>query len=173
MPSLILIRNEYPDSGALLRVLNYALRSEFIGGYGVAPTRAYRQMMMVKHAYHKTDGPQLLHFIISFSSADAYRLTMDEMFDFGLWASQQLAEFQTVYALHSDTRHFHLHFVSNTVSFLDGHRYCDGLSPFWKLRHNLQQVFPRAEVGLYQSFPRSNCNQYMDAEDRNEFLRIG
>ena len=173
MPNLILIRNEYPDSAALLRVLNYVTRSGYIGGYALDPSFAYRQMTMTKNAYHKADGTQLLHYIISFSTADACRLTMDEMFSFGFWAARQLEDFQTIYALHSDTHHFHLHLISNTVSFQDGHRYCGGLSFFWQLRNNLQQRFPRSDIGLFQSFPRSSCNQYMEAEDRNEFLRIG
>ena len=173
MPKIILIRNDYPDQTALLNVLNYAMRSQDYGGYALDPDKAYRQMMLVKSAYHKEDGTQLLHFIISFSTAEAYRLDMNEMLDVGLWAAQHFTGFQSVYALHSDTRHFHLHIVVNTVSFEDGHRYSDGLVTFWKLKRSLQDRFPRSDVGVYHSHPRSNINQYMDDEDRDAFLRIG
>ena len=172
MPNIILIENSYPDTGSLLRVLNYALRSGDMGGYALDPACAYRQMSMVKSAYHKADGPQLLHFIISFSTADAYRMTMDEMLYIGFFAAQQFSSFQVAYALHSDTHHFHLHLVMNTVSYADGHRYADGRAGFWKLQDALQKLFPHSYVGLYKSFPLSSVNRYMEAEDSNEFLRI-
>lgn len=56
MPNIILIQNDYPDASVLLNVLNYAFRSGMIGGYALDPNEAYRQMMMVKEAYHKTGG---------------------------------------------------------------------------------------------------------------------
>ena len=173
MPKIILIRNDYPDNHALLNVLNYAMRSQFYDGYALDPDRAYRQMMMVKNAYHKVDGVQLLHFIISFSDYEACILDMNEMLDVGWWAAQYFKGFQSVYALHSDTRHFHLHIVVNTVSFEDGHRYSDGDLTFWAMKKGLQERFRKSDVGVYRSYPRSNVNQYMDDEDRDAFLRIG
>ena len=173
MPNIILIHNEYPDSGALLRVLNYALRSDVLGGYAIDPTCAYGQMMMIKKAYHKTEGTQLLHFIISFSTQEAYRITIDEMLDVGFRVAQQLGSFQTAYGLHSDTYHFHLHMVTNTVSFETGLRYSDGRAAFWRIRNVLQEEFPQSDVGIYQSFPLSDYNRYLEADRSNQFLRIG
>ncbi len=173
MPKIILIRNDYPDNHALLSVLNYAMRSQFYDGYALDPDRAYRQMMMVKNAYHKVDGVQLLHFIISFSDYEACILDMNEMLDVGWWAAQYFKGFQSVYALHSDTRYFHLHIVVNTVRFEDGHRYSDGDLTFWAMKKGLQEQFRKSDVGVYRSYPRSNVNQYIDDEDRDSFLRIG
>lgn len=173
MPNIILIQNDYPDASVLLNVLNYAFRSGMIGGYALDPNEAYRQMMMVKEAYHKTGGTQLMHFIISFTSAEAYRLTMDEILQLGFWAAQQLGSFQAAYALHHDTCHFHLHIVVNTVSYEDGHRYADGLAGFWKIQKGLQRMFPRSDVGLYRSFSRSSVNRYTGNKEEDEILRIG
>ncbi len=48
MPDVILIRNQYPDSAALHRVLDYVCRSGMIGGYAVDPVYAFREFMLVK-----------------------------------------------------------------------------------------------------------------------------
>lgn len=172
MPNIILIQNEYFDSESLLHVLNYVLDSDTVGGYALSTNHAYRQMMMVKNAYHKTEGAQLIHFIISFSTNDAYRMTIDEMLNVGYWAAQQLGNFQVAYALHTDTCHFHLHLVVNTVSYEDGRRYSDGMGYFWKLQNELRYLFPKSDVGLYKSYPLSSVNKYMEAEEDNSFLRI-
>lgn len=172
MPNIILIQNDYPDAGALLRVLNYALNTEMIGGYGLDPNRAYRQMCLIKSTYHKTEGKQLIHWILSFSTEESYRLGMDELFAYGHWASQQFGIYQTAYGLHTDSHHFHIHFVTNTICFDTGLRYSDGRAVFWRMRSALQAEFPCSDVGVYTSFPLSSVNRYYEAEDRNEFLRI-
>ena len=172
MPKIILIQNNYPDSGALLRVLNYALNTEMIGGYGLDPNRAYRQMSLIKNAYHKAEGTQLLHWVLSFSTDEALRLDNDEMFAYGHFASQLFGPYQTAYGLHTDSHHFHIHFVTNTINFDTGLRYSDGRAAFWRIRNALQAEFPRSDVGIYISFPLSSVNRYYEAEDKNEFLRI-
>lgn len=83
MPDVILIRNQYPDAAALHRVLNYVCRSGMIGGYAVDPVYAFREFMLVKSAYQNIDGRQLLHFIVSFSTTEAYRLSADDMLALG------------------------------------------------------------------------------------------
>jgi len=127
MPNLILIENEYPNGDALLHVLNYVLRSDLYGGYAVDPIQAYRQMEMIKNAYHRRDGKQLLHFIVSFTTAEAYRLTIDEVLALGFHIAALFGEYQTVYAVHMDSSHIHMHLVMNSISFVDGHRYRDPL----------------------------------------------
>lgn len=173
MPNIVLIQNDYPDDKSLLNVLNYALRSEIRGGYAIDSSCAYRQMMMVKNAWHKTEGTQLKHFIISFTNAEAYRLTMDEMLEIGFFAGKQFENYQVAYALHSDTHHFHLHLVMNTVNYETGHRYSDGRAGFWRLKLGLQNLFPKSDVGLYTSYPLSSVNKYLEADANNDFLRIG
>ena len=162
MPNLILIENEYPDENVLLKVLNYVLRSDLCGGYAINPHQAYRQMEMVKNVYHKRDGKQLLHFIVSFTTAEAYRLTIDEILAVGFHIAGLFRDFQIIYAIHLDSRHIHIHMVMNSISFVDGHRYRDGLAGFWRVRGELEQHFPKSDVGLYRSFPYSECNRYLE-----------
>jgi len=75
--------------------------------------------------------------------------------------------------VHMDSSHIHMHLVMNSISFVDGHRYRDGLAGLWKVRGELEQLFPKSDVGLYRSFPYSDCNRYLEADENKQFLRIG
>lgn len=171
MPNIILIQNEYLDRHSLENVLKYVLRSDIVGGYALDPAHAFQQMCFVKRAFHKTEGVQLKHFIIAFTGADLYRMDFDDILKLGFWVGQIFCEYQVAFAVHTDTRHIHLHLVMNTVSFLTGRKYSDGNVGFLRLRGELQRKIPRSDVGLYWSDPRSRCNKYSYTED-DELLRI-
>lgn len=164
MPNIILIHNNYTDKGSLCRVLNYVLRADLIGGYAIDPSCAFRQMCFVKEAFHKEEGVELKHFIISFSFSELCRIDLDEIIRLGFWIGQFFNEYQMAFAIHTDTRHVHLHLVMNTVSFIDGHKYNDGNVGFLRLRSKLQEEFPMSDVGLFWSDPRSECNKYSHTE---------
>ena len=165
MPNIILIHNEYPDRDSLARVLNYVLRSDIVGGYALDPAHTFQQMWLVKSAFHKLDGVQLKHFIITFTNAELCRMDFDDILELGFWVGQFFYEYQIAYALHTDTMHIHLHLVMNTVSFMTGHKYSDGNVGFLRLRGELQRRFPRSDVGLYWSDPRSRYNKYSYTEE--------
>ena len=151
MPNFILVRNEYQDYRALRRVLTYVLRSDLYGGYGIDPCRAYEQMVFVKAAYHKKSGVQLKHFFITFHDREMLYVGFEDILQLGFEVGKYFGEYQMVYGIHLDSNHVHLHFVMNTTSFLDGHKYSDGLSKFNGLCRYLRERFPRFEVHLFQS----------------------
>ena len=153
MPKLILVRNEYLDSRALWGGLDYVLRSNYYGGYGIDPDQAYRQMVLVKEAYHKRTGVQLKHFFLTFSNHEMLYMSFEDILKLGFEVGRFFGEYQLVYAIHMDSNsnHTHLHCVMNTTSFLDGHKYSDGLSKFNGLCRYLRERFPRFEVHLFQS----------------------
>lgn len=151
MPNLILVRNEYQDYRALRRVLTYVLRSNLYGGYGIDPSRAYEQMVFVKEAYHKKSGVQLKHFFITFHDREMLYVGFEDILQLGFDVGKYFGEYQMAYGIHLDSNHVHLHFVMNTTSFMDGHKYSDGLSKFNALCRYLRERFPRFEVHLFQS----------------------
>lgn len=172
MPNILLIQNTYPDRSALRNVINYVLKSDIVEGYAVDPYDAFRQMTLIKSVFHKQDGEQLIHFVITFSNLEMYRLTLDEVLALGFQVGNLFQEYQMLYGIHTETTHVHLHIIMNPVSFIDGHRYSNGLAGFWRLKKMLKQQFPRSEVGIYYSFPNSDCNRYTHTKE-DELLRIG
>lgn len=56
--------------------------------------------------------------------------------------------FQIVFGLHTDTDYVHLHFVLNTVSFVDGSKFSAGLADYLGLRNYIQSLMPQWKVEL-------------------------
>lgn len=160
MPNIIIVKNTYPDFGALERTLNYIQRSSIVGGYALDPSFAFQQMAKLKTVWHKEDGVQLLHFIIAFTHQEAFRISVDEVLELGFQIGILFSDYQLAYAVHMDSSRLHLHCILNTVSFVDGHKYSDGLAGFWRLKTMLQTQFPKSDIGIYRSFPNSKINTF-------------
>lgn len=160
MPYVIIVRNEYPDVGSLKRVLNYALRTSWVGGYAVNPENAFTEMLMVKTVYHKTEYSQLKHFFITFSPEESRNLMYFDMLDIGFEIGKYFHEHQIAYCVHRDTSHTHIHFVMNTTSFLDGHQYDGGRHYFFGIEKILKRYLPTAKVEFYTTEQYSELNPY-------------
>lgn len=148
MPNLLIVRNSYPDLGSVQRLLNYVLRTPFYGGYAIDPENAFAQMRLVKEAYHKTEGVQLKHFLLTFSHEEMMHLDFKDLLELGFQVGKVLERYQIVYCIHLDSDHVHMHFVMNTVSFEDGKKYSDGLVGFQRVKDFLEKRFPKWKTQL-------------------------
>lgn len=148
MPNLLIVRNSYPDLESVQRLLNYVLRTSFYGGYAIDPEQAYDQMRLVKEAYHKTEGVQLKHFLITFSHEEMMHLDFKDLLELGFQVGKVLERYQIVYCIHLDSDYIHMHFVMNTVSFEDGKKYSDGLVGFQRVKDFLEKRFPKWNTQL-------------------------
>lgn len=148
MPNLLIVRNSYPDLESVQRLLNYVLRTPFYGGYAIDPEQAYDQMRLVKEAYHKTEGVQLKHFLLTFSHEEMMHLDFKDLLELGFQVGKVLERYQIVYCIHLDSDYIHMHFVMNTVSFEDGKKYSDGLVGFQRVKDFLEKRFPKWNTQL-------------------------
>lgn len=173
MPNVVVTRNDYLDVLSLKRVIDYAMRSNLVGGYGVSPIpeRAFSEMLCVKRVFHQTDRVQLKHFFITLSDDEAGYLDFDEVLDLGMETARLFGEYQMVWGLHLDSDHVHLHVVMSTTSFLDGHQYSDGLAGFQRLCDFLRKRYPRFPVQLCLTQPYSSENPFTE-EDRGVFQEL-
>lgn len=81
----------------------------------------YRAFMDEKQIWDKDSGRMYNHNIISFHRDEV--ITADAAFDFGKeFAEKWFPEHQTLVSVHQDREHIHIHLVTNTVSFVDGHK---------------------------------------------------
>ena len=147
MPILKIKNHSYEGEEALANVVNYVLRSDYYGGLAVEPDYAVFQMQRVKQLRQKTDGRQVRHMILSFSKNEV--LAYYEAMEYGYQICRYWGDcFQIVFALHSDTDYVHLHFVLNTVSFIDGSKFSAGPSDYWAFRNYIQSLMPQWRVEL-------------------------
>lgn len=93
MPNLLIVRNSYLDLGSVQRLLNYVLRTSFYGGYAIDPEQAYDQMRLVKEAYHKTEGVQLKHFLLTFSHEEMMHLDFKDLLELGFQVGKVLERY--------------------------------------------------------------------------------
>ena len=146
MPVLIMMNKPYNDEDALVILVNYVCRMGYgyCGGYGVDVRYGAQQMQVVKELWGKNRGRRVRHFILSFGASE--KIGHEQAMRLGFHICQYYQKYQSVYGLHEDTDHLHLHFAVNTVSFETGKMYSEGISDWHCLRGYIQGLLPRWHV---------------------------
>ena len=150
--------NKYFDDNSREDVINYILRCDktIHNLYGSnmrdicsAPT----VMNNTAEMFGKASGVKLRHFIVSFEPTEvsepivAYDIAKrSAAFFFG--------EYQTIFAVHEDKPHLHIHIVINAVSYMDGHRYYGKRQEFNTFKSYIKRVL--ADYGIYTLIYVSN-----------------
>ena len=125
--------NKSTGSHAAMRnVLEYVLRDEKIkdghvcisGPYPwetIGYDEVYRTWLEEKRLWDKDSGRMYAHNIISFHRDE--KITEAEALDLArVFAEKYFSGFQYVICVHQDKDHIHAHIVTNSVSYLDGHK---------------------------------------------------
>lgn len=127
---------KYKDELAIEAVVSYVLNPDktqgYIGGWGVSPTNAVREMELLQRLYHKDSGVRIRHWIIGFTPSEIERAASNvgEAMDQLLWTMGALlaeyynGNYQVVWGVHLDKpREPHIHFAMSTVSLVNGKKY--------------------------------------------------
>ena len=115
---------------SIKHIINYVTKDEktigkkLCSGYNCNPDTAAREMQATKKLYGKTGGRTYKHFVQSFPPEE--QITPQQAHEL----AQQFVEscplfdgFEVLYSTHVDREHIHTHFVVNSVSFIDGHKF--------------------------------------------------
>ena len=84
----------------------------------------YEQMVIAKRTFHKDSGRQYTHFVQSFNPKDpitpalAYEIGQEFIRRF-----DKFHDFQVVMAVHTNEPQMHAHYIVNSVSHVDGHKW--------------------------------------------------
>ena len=97
-------------------------QGRWITAINCTPQTAYDEFRNTKQLYGKTDGAQYFHFVQSHPSG--YEISPE----LALKIAREFAEkafkgFECVIACHTDAPHIHCHFIVNSVSCEDGHKF--------------------------------------------------
>ena len=105
----------------------------FVSGINCDPTNALKEMIDVKKRFMKEDGILAFHAYQSFKEGE---VTPEEAHNIGIELAKEMwgDRFQVVVSTHLNTKHYHNHFVINSVSFVDGKRYYDNRTTYAELR---------------------------------------
>ena len=111
------------------RALDYVMKNEktertLLDGFNCNPDTVRQEMEMTKRLYHKTGGRTYKHFVQSFAPDE--KITPELANEIARELAERLPlfhGFEVLIATHKDRQHIHSHFILNSVSFLDGHKF--------------------------------------------------
>ena len=131
------------DDRAYHDAIHYILnpsKAAAIGGAGVtSPHTAAEEMRQNAVAFEKDKGKRARLSILSFEEAEC--VTPEQAFEYGEQIIQHYAsEFQIVYAVHTNTKNIHIHFVMSQVSYIDGHRYRGKKKDYYSFQRHMKAV---------------------------------
>ena len=131
MPHIRIVNSGYKSTREMQNLLNYIVaepRHEtkgLVGGNGIlvgSAQEVYTQMMEIKRYYQKTDGYMLRHIFISLSEDEMEYIGGTELYIIGMRVCNLFPRYQSLFAIHFEKKHLHLHIAINTVSYVDGRK---------------------------------------------------
>lgn len=144
-------------------LIKYAINGEktehalFVSGINCMPDTAFYEMKNVKKQFFKTSGIESFHGVQSFAEGE---VTPEQAHDIGIKLAEELwgEKFQVVVSTHLNTDNIHNHFVLNSVSFLDGKRFCNTKRDYATMRKTSDKLCE--EYGLSVLKPEEKYNKY-------------
>lgn len=98
---------------------------KLLSGYNLSsPETAYDEMQITKEIWNKTNGRTYKHYVQSFAPDEA--VTSEQAHAIAkefVESCPQFKGFEVLIATHQDREHIHTHFILNSVSFEDGHKF--------------------------------------------------
>lgn len=167
------------DKSAFEAMIKYALEKPYtdfntnVGSIGCRKENALHDMTAVKRAYHKDNGRMYEHSVLSITPD--FPSNKDGIYmEIGRRIAAHIGGHQCVYALHKDSGYRHLHFIWNTVSYVDGKRFTQGPSDL-----NQEKIYINKLLEEYDFDPvRTSVmeitpdNRYHDIRYPAQFLEI-
>lgn len=151
------------------------------------PDTAFYEMKNVKKQFFKTGGIECFHAIQSFAEKE---VTPEQAHEIGIKLAEELwgERFQVVVSTHLNTDNIHNHFVLNSVSFLDGKRFCNTKKDYATMRKTSDRLCEDyglsvlkqeekynkyATSSLYKELMKDSIDYAIEnAKDYNEFIKI-
>ena len=127
---MAIIKSVKNSHSSIKHIINYITKDEktigkkLCSGFNCNPDTAAREMQATKKLYGKTGGRTYKHFVQSFPPTEqitpqqAHELAKEFVESCPLFEG-----FEVLYSTHVDREHVHTHFVVNSVSFIDGHKF--------------------------------------------------
>ena len=98
---------------------------KLLSGYNLSSIEtSYEEMQVTKLLWNKTDGRTYKHYVQSFAPDE--EITPEQAHAIAnefVESCPQFKGFEVLIATHQDREHIHTHFILNSVSFEDGHKF--------------------------------------------------
>ena len=175
------------------RLIDYAINGEktenklYVSGINCMPDTAFYEMQNVKKQFFKTKGIECFHGYQSFVTGE---VTPEQAHKIGVELAKQLwgDKFQVIVSKHLNTDNVHNHFVLNSVSFVDGKRFCNTKKDYALMRivsdklceeyglsvlRKEEKYNKYATSSLYKELMKDSIDYAIaNARDYDEFIKI-
>ena len=156
------------------RLINYAINGEktenklYVSGINCMPDTAFYEMQNVKKQFFKTKGIECFHGYQSFATGE---VTPEQAQKIGVALAQQVwgNKFQVIISTHLNTDNIHNHFVLNSVSFVDGKRFCNTKKDYALMRITSDKLCE--EYGLSVLKKEDKYNKYATSSLYKELMK--
>lgn len=137
---------------------------KLLSGYNLtSPETAYEEMQITKEVWSKLEGRTYKHYVQSFAPDEA--ITPEQAHTIAkefVESCPQFKGFEVLIATHQDREHIHTHFILNSVSFEDGHK-------FQQKSTELQEMKDLSDkICLEHGFSLTHKGRTFDGEEREE-----
>lgn len=135
---------KYHDMKSFHDVIHYITAPSKTGPDGVirgavSPETAVEEMETVVKSFHKEKGVKLRHSVLSFSPEEPVNACqVKEIARECIHYYEE--EYQILAAIHEDRDHLHIHFVMNTTSYRDGHKYHGDKADYYGFLSHMNRV---------------------------------
>lgn len=110
-------------------IINYVLQpkkteEQLTSGYCCDVPNALETFMETKQCFGKTRGRQYYHFVQSFPPNE--NITAKQVHDVAVKFAERCKKFrgfEMIIVTHQERQHLHSHYILNSVSFIDGHKF--------------------------------------------------
>lgn len=155
-------------------LIEYAINGEktehklYVSGINCMPDTAFYEMKNVKKQFFKTGGIECFHAIQSFAEKE---VTPEQAHDIGVRLAEELwgDRFQVIVSTHLNTDNIHTHFVLNSVSFLDGKRFCNTKKDYATMRKTSDSLCD--DYGLSVLKQEEKYNKYATSSLYKELMK--
>ena len=156
------------------RLINYAINGEktenklYVSGINCMPDTAFYEMQNVKKQFFKTKGIECFHGYQSFATGE---VTPEQAQKIGVALAQQVwgNKFQVIISTHLNTDNIHNHFVLNSVSLVDGKRFCNTKKDYALMRITSDKLCE--EYGLSVLKKEDKYNKYATSSLYKELMK--
>lgn len=150
-------------------VITYVSKAEktdqkLLSGYNLtAPETAYDEMQITKLLWNKTDGRTYKHYVQSFAPDEeiipeqAHAIAKEFV-----ERCSQFKGFEVLIATHQDREHIHTHFIVNSVSFEDGHKFQQKSTELQEMKDLSDKICLKHGISLTQK------GRTFDGKEREE-----
>ena len=145
----------------------------YVSGVNCNVETAYEEMIITKQQYNKTGGILGFHAFQSFAEGE---VTPEQAHLIGLKLAEEMwgDRFEVIVSTHLNTKHYHNHFVINSVSFKDGKRYYDNRTTYARIRELSDSLCQEYGLSVLEEKPCRNskinyANYYKGYVEKNNY----